>query len=175
MLEQLATMSENYLFMATDYKKDPSYTKNLEYIVKAIHMQIMLTPKASKKILKGIKGTILFSKSNLDMLAKDDFIYGYLYGFVDISFQMSEKYKDDKEAWLGAAIIIFREFYGDKLAAEIISNSKTFLDTNEKFKKGCQLGMEEAEIYYQSGKPVFATEMGVPKITGLGKYNHKIK
>ena len=161
--------------MATDYKKDPSYTKNLEYIVKAIHMQIMLTPKASKKILKGIKGTILFSKSNLDMLAKDDFIYGYLYGFVDISFQMSAKYKDDKEAWLGATIIIFREFYGDKLAAEIISNSKTFLDTNEKFKKGCQLGMEEAEIYYQSGEPVFATEMGVPKIMGLGKYIHKIK
>jgi hypothetical protein len=62
--------------MATDYKKDPSYTKNLEYIVKAIHMQIMLTPKASKKILKGIKGTLLFSKSKLDMLEKDECTYG---------------------------------------------------------------------------------------------------
>ena len=138
--------------MATDYKKDPNYVGYLENIVLALNLQIAQTQKGGEKFK--IKGELLFSQSNLDMLPNDDFIYGYLYGFVDISFQISEKYKDDRKAWLAAVAIIFSEFYGSKLSGEVLKNCKVLLNTNEKFKKGCQLGGNEAKIFYHNGKPV---------------------
>ena len=77
-------------------------------------LQISLT-KYSKKISK--------SGKVLNALPKNEFIYGYLYGFIDYNFQTSSM---QKKSWmLGSTDLT--NFYGPKKAGEILAKSQVYM------------------------------------------------
>ena len=80
-------------------------TDQREILEKSINMiESMLQTQVA-----GITGSLV----PRDSLPKDNWIYGYIYGFVDSFFQ-STALKNNEDAWIEAGIRIFKMFYGEE-------------------------------------------------------------
>ena len=92
-----------------------------------------------------VKGLDYISKDKdpLKTLPKDNFVYGYLYGFADYCYQTSGKIADE-ESWLIGSLAYFGMIFGPKLGAKICMDSEKLLDNNKEFNEGIKLGSSDA-------------------------------
>jgi hypothetical protein len=82
-------------------------------------------------------------------LPKDNWIYGYIYGFVDSFFQ-STVLKGNEDAWMEAEIRIFQMFYGEE-GDEIGRKSINLLKKKEKyFMEGCLKAGKEVKDFFRT-------------------------
>ena len=82
-------------------------------------------------------------KDPLKTLPKDNFVYGYLYGFADYSYQTSGKISDE-QSWLIGSLAFFTMIFGPDLGAKICMNSEKLLNTNKEFNDGVKSGSNDA-------------------------------
>ena len=82
-------------------------------------------------------------KDPLKTLPKDNFVYGYLYGFADYSYQTSGKISDE-QSWLIGSLAFFSMIFGPDLGAKICMNSEKLLNTNKEFNDGVKSGSNDA-------------------------------
>ncbi|MDC0519624.1 hypothetical protein OAN92_02690 [Candidatus Pelagibacter ubique] len=92
-----------------------------------------------------VKGLDYISKDKdpLKTLPKDNFVYGYLYGFADYCYQTSGKIADE-ESWLIGSLAYFGMIFGPKIGAKICMDSGKLLDNNKEFNVGIKLGSTDA-------------------------------
>ncbi|MDA7830534.1 hypothetical protein N9A57_00955 [Candidatus Pelagibacter sp.] len=92
-----------------------------------------------------VKGLAYISKDKdpLKTLPKDNFVYGYLYGFADYCYQTSRLGRNE-ESWLFGSLAFFGMIFGPKLGAKICMDSEKLLDNNKKFNEGIKLGSSDA-------------------------------
>ena len=111
-----------------------------------------------------VKGLAYISKDKdpLKTLPKDNFVYGYLYGFADYCYQTSGKIADE-ESWLIGSLAYFGMIFGPKLGAKICMDSEKLLDNNKEFNEGIKLGSSDARDW--KNKKVIA---------GLSEYINKL-
>ena len=111
-----------------------------------------------------VKGLAYISKDKdpLKTLPKDNFVYGYLYGFADYSYQTSGKIADE-ESWLIGSLAFFGMIFGPKLGAKICMDSEKLLDNNKEFNEGIKSGSSDARDW--KNKKVIA---------GLSEYINKL-
>tara|TARA_E500000178_G_scaffold347596_1_gene401166 strand:+ start:869 stop:1333 length:465 start_codon:yes stop_codon:yes gene_type:complete len=106
-------------------------------------LQITLT-KYSNKISK--TGKVL------NALPKNEFVYGYLYGFIDYNFQTSSM--PDEKSWMLGSTLIFTNFYGPKKAGEILAKSQAYMIESKKFMTGVKEGADDAKKWKNKGNPM---------------------
>ncbi|MDC0405114.1 hypothetical protein OAM30_00930 [Candidatus Pelagibacter sp.] len=111
-----------------------------------------------------VKGLAYISKNKdpLKTLPKDNFVYGYLYGFADYCYQTSGKIADE-ESWLIGSLAYFGMIFGPKLGAKICMDSEKLLDNNKEFNEGIKSGSSDARDW--KNKKVIA---------GLSEYINKL-
>ena len=92
-----------------------------------------------------VKGLDHISKNKdpLMTLPKNNFVYGYLYGFADYCYQTSGKISDE-ESWLIGSLAFFSMIFGPDLGAKICMNSEKLLNTNKEFNDGVKSGSNDA-------------------------------
>lgn len=76
-----------------------------------------------------------------DSLPKDEWVYGYMYGFIDCWFQASAL-KDSENAWMIVTIRIFKAYFGDKLGNDICHKFPD-LQKKDKFSTGVKTGGQD--------------------------------
>tara|TARA_B100000497_G_C7675767_1_gene408221 strand:+ start:858 stop:2033 length:1176 start_codon:yes stop_codon:yes gene_type:complete len=111
-----------------------------------------------------VKGLAYISKDKdpLKTLPKDNFVYGYLYGFADYCYQTSRLGKNE-ESWLFGSLAFFGMIFGPKLGAKICMDSEKLLDNNKEFNEGIKSGSSDARDW--KNKKVIA---------GLSEYINKL-
>ena len=116
-------------------------TDQREILEKSINMiESMLQTQVA-----GITGSLVPRNS----LPKDNWIYGYIYGFVDSFFQ-STALKNNEDAWIEAGIRIFKMFYGEE-GVEIGKKCISLLENKEKsFMEGCLKSGQEIKIFLKT-------------------------
>ena len=82
-------------------------------------------------------------------LPKEEWIYGYLYGFIDFYFQVSEL-RESKNAWMIVTIRIFKAYYGEKHGNDICHKFSD-LQTKKKFKEGVKTGGQDLMDFMKDG------------------------
>ncbi|MDC0351041.1 hypothetical protein OAM73_04300 [Candidatus Pelagibacter sp.] len=92
-----------------------------------------------------VKGLAYISKDKdpLKTLPKDNFVYGYLYGFADYCYQTSRIGRNE-ESWLFGSLAFFGMIFGPKLGAKICMDSEKLLDNNKEFNEGIKSGSSDA-------------------------------
>jgi len=93
--------------------------------------------------------TILTPKKN--QLPKSFFIYGYMYSYIDRTFQMSI-YKKNETLWMEGALVVFVHYYGAKLASQVLQRAEKYTKENEDFIDGAKVGAKEAYDMMKFGK-----------------------
>jgi hypothetical protein len=85
-----------------------------------------------------------------DSLPKIEWIYGYLFGQIDLFLQIS-KLKDDDQAWKLIVLRVFRSYFGDKNGDQIFENIPDLLK-NKSFIEGQKTGGQELKDYIKKGE-----------------------
>ena len=111
---------------------DEKSYKFIESFVDNFNIQTILTPKK-------------------DQLPKSFFIYGYMYAYIDRTFQMSI-YKKNEALWMQGALVVFLHYYGAKHASYILQKSEKLTKENKDFIDGSKVGAEEAYDMMKFGK-----------------------
>ena len=95
-----------------------------------------------------VKGLDYFKKNKdpLKTLPRDNFVYGYLYGFADYCYQTSGKIADE-ESWLIGSLAFFGMVFGAELGAKICMDSEKLLSSNNEFNRGVKLGSDDARKF----------------------------
>lgn len=84
-----------------------------------------------------------------DSLPKDKWVYGYIYGFVDSFFQWTV-FKNNEDAWIEAAVRIFKMIYGED-GTEISKKCINLLEDKDKsFMEGCLKGGQEIKTFLKT-------------------------
>jgi hypothetical protein len=122
--------------------KKRAETDQREILEKSINMiESMLQAQVA-----GITGSLAPRNS----LPKDNWIYGYIYGFVDSFFQ-STALKNNEDAWIEAEIRIFQMFYGEEEGNVIGRKSIDLLKKKEKyFMEGCLKAGQEIKTFLKT-------------------------
>ena len=115
-------------------------------IINVIRIQISLTRKGSEYMLK--------NKDPIKILPKDNFVYGYLYGFADYCYQTSGKIADE-ESWLIGSLAFFGIIFGPKLGAKICMDSGKLLDYDKEFSRGVKSGSGDARNWKNKKSPFY--------------------
>ena len=115
-------------------------------IINVIRIQISLTRKGSEYMLK--------KKDPIKTLPKDNFVYGYLYGFADYSYQTS-KLGRNEESWLFGSLAFFGMIFGSKLGAKICMDSGKLLDYDKEFSRGVKSGSDDARNWKNQKSPIY--------------------
>jgi len=115
-------------------------------IINVIRIQISLTRKGSEYMLK--------NKDPIKILPKDNFVYGYLYGFADYCYQTSGKIADE-ESWLIGSLAFFGIIFGPKLGAKICMDSGKLLDYDKEFSRGVKSGSDDARNWKNQKAPIY--------------------
>ena len=122
--------------------KKKAETDQREILEKSINMiESMLQAQVA-----GITGSL----APINSLPKDNWIYGYIYGFVDSFFQ-STALKNNEDAWIEAEIRIFQMFYGEEEGNVIGRKSIDLLKKKEKyFMEGCLKAGQEIKTFLKT-------------------------
>ena len=115
-------------------------------IISVIRTQISLTRKGDEYILK--------RKDPIKSLPKDNFVYGYLYGFADYCYHTSGKIADE-ESWLFGSLAFFTMIFGSKLGAKIIMDSGKLIDYDKEFSRGVKSGSDDARNWKNQKSPIY--------------------
>ncbi len=131
-----------------------------ETLVKVIGLQTTPLTTQGMKLLKKKSKNII--ENHLNTLPKDEFVYGYLYGFTDYNFQSSAF--SDKMSWMTGSTAIFSTFYGPSKAVEILRKSSNYMTSSKKFMDGVTEGSEDAKRWINKGSPAVGLAMNIEKI-----------
>ena len=147
-----------------DVKKSSSFDELKENSKIAGELNNILLGVLRHQLSITVKGLAYISKDKdpLKTLPKDNFVYGYLYGFADYCYQTSGKIADE-ESWLIGSLAYFGMIFGPKLGAKICMDSEKLLDNNKKFNEGIKSGSSDARDW--KNKKVIA---------GLSEYINKL-
>ena len=115
-------------------------------IINVIRIQISLTIKGSEYMLK--------NKDPIKTLPKDNFVFGYLYGFADYCYQTSKLGRND-ESWLFGSLAFFGMIFGAKLGAKICMDSGKLLDYDKEFSRGVKSGSDDARNWKNQKSPIY--------------------
>ena len=123
-------------FSLNELKENSKIAGELNHILLGVlRHQLSITVKGLDYISK--------DKDPLKTLPKNNFVYGYLYGFADYCYQTSGKIADE-ESWLIGSLAYFGMIFGPKLSAKICMDSEKLLDNNKEFNEGIKLGSSDA-------------------------------
>ena len=123
------------------FSKDPKYRNLLVLMAENFSNQATSTVLGHEKIK--IKGEAT------GCLPNENFVIGYIYGFVDWTLQNSNYSEEHHHTHATARM--FQALYGNELGLKITAKTGSLLDKNKKFKKGCTLGAEEAQTLFSGG------------------------
>jgi len=130
-----------------ELKENSKIAGELNHIImNVIRIQVSLTKKGGEYMLK--------NKDPIKTLPKDNFVYGYLYGFADYCYQTSEKIADE-ESWLFGSLAFFGMIFGPKLGAKICMDSEKLLKNSKEFNEGIKLGSADARNWKNKKSPFY--------------------
>lgn len=98
--------------------------------------------KLNRTIIEVLELQLTLTTKNLKNLPKDDFIFGYIYGFADFCYQNSSI--KDEESWVVGSLALFAEIFGPEVGTSILLNSEKFLNSNKNFNEGITSGSQDA-------------------------------